>query len=213
MPYVSALENIFREIDTHVDDYLSMSNHRSSKFSINDISYIKSQNLDEILQGMFQAYASKLQESRERTLFDDSFDRVNLDKELSKAMNQRYNLGVWIFFCGSATVASFGAANLLNPNYPGTYPVMGSFVGAGLSLIEHWGGNPIGKLLMSNYTDSKILGTTYYEDRLKHKDFNKIRRYAKKYAPELLVERLVVVKKYIPLVSKEKILDTNIFSN
>ncbi len=235
MPYVSALENILREIDIGVDNHLEMSNYvfkrrdsqKSSKrytsdsidrialphIDINSISYIKDQHLDVVLQGMFQKYSIAIQESRERALLDDSFNRADLDKELNSAMSKRYGAGLLIFYATSAIVATMGLARVLDPTYPGMPPIMGSVIAAPLTLIEHWGGNPLGKLLMSTYTNSKTLGTRYYEDKVKHQHFKKILKYVKKYAPELLKEKETSYKKPIPVLSKEKVLNANVFSN
>jgi len=239
MPYVSALENILKGINIGVNDYLGMSSYvfreQDSKkesfrrytpdsidrkllphMDINSISYIRDQHLDVVLQGMFQNYSMALQESRERALLDDSFDRTSLDKKLDVAMNRRYGMGVFLFLGAVSTVATLGLAKIMNPNYPGMPPMAGSVVGAFLVLIEHWG-NPIGKLLMSTYTNSETLGTRYYEDKIKHTHLKEIRKYAKKYAPQLLIEELGgeynFSKKPAPVVSKEKVLDANVFSN
>jgi hypothetical protein len=241
MPFTTILDELFTEANTGVDKHLMKSTYSSNLynskncgndiktynphsidrkilpyFTIEDIPDIKDKNLDMVIKGIFQEYTSKLQESRERELFDDAFDRTEMDKQIVKSMNWKYDVGVGAFYIATAIgiAAVIGRFNLIDANFAsGTIPLASSFAAFPLTLIEHWGPRPIGKLLMSNYTNSKILGTSYYEEKLRNKYYHMIHKYASKHSPEILETIIAPVKKYVPLTSKEKILGAEIFNN
>jgi len=235
MPFTTVLDELLTEVNTGVDSYLMKFTHSARVIDTKDpkhystdsidrkilpylnidcISYVKDKNLDVIVKGMLQKYASERQKSRERELLDYNFDRLEMDAQISKSMNWKYRVGGGVFYLISAVSASFAVATLMTGKYVSSFaPFAGSLAAFPLTLIEHWGPRPIGRLLMSNYTDSITLGTAYYEEKLEKKYHDMIHHYAQKYSPELLANKLATSRNYVPLVSKTKVLDAPIFIN